>query len=161
MALPSFLATVNRYRVWSATRYLASRMALARAHAVTRSAYVALRFRPDPTDVEFQMFLDGNHNGVRTLDIDAGVDRPIGESARLSDLFPGVTIGMATGMGTDPVRIGPTNLLSFTPDGTATPGTIYVRSHDDEQLAVRVVGATARTRVMRYVRQTRAWVESF
>ena len=85
----------------------------------------------------------------------------IGESARLSDLFSGVAIGMATGMGTDPIRIGPTNLLSFTPSGTATPGTIYVRSQDDEQLAVRVVGATARTRVMRYVRETRVWVESF
>jgi hypothetical protein len=107
------------------------------------------------------MFLDGNHNGVRTLDIEAGIDRPVGESIRLSELFPGVTIGMATGMGTDPVRIGPTDLLSFTPVGTATPGTIYVRSSDDEQLAIRVLGATARTRVMRYVRETRTWVETF
>ena len=32
---------------------------------------------------------------------------------------------------------------------------------DDEQLAIRIVGATARTRVMRYVRATRAWVETF
>ena len=161
LALPSFLATMSRYRVWSATRYLAGRMAFARTQAVTRSAYVALRFSADPTDVAFQMFMDGNHNGVRTLDIEAGIDPPVGESIRLSDLFPGVTIGMATGMGTDPVRIGATDLLSFTPLGTATPGTIYVRSSDDEQLAIRIVGATARTRVMRYVRATRAWVETF
>ena len=152
---------MNRYRVWSATRYLASRMAFARTQAVTRSAYVALRFSEDPADVAFQMFVDGNYNGVRTLDIESGIDEPIGEAIRLSELFPGVAIGMATGMGTDPVRIGPTDLLSFTPLGTATPGTIYVRSPDDEQLAVRVVGATARTRVMRYVRKTRAWVDTF
>ena len=161
LALPSFLVTLHRYRVWSATRYLSSRMAWARTQAVTRSAYVALRFSADTGDVAFQMFRDGNHNGVRTVDIEAGIDRPVGESVRLSQLFPGVAIGMATGMGTDPVRIGPTDILSFTPMGTATAGTIYVRSPDDEQLAIRVVGATARTRVMRYVRRTRAWVESF
>jgi hypothetical protein len=80
---------------------------------------------------------------------------------RLSELFPGVVIGISTDVGTDPVRIGSTNLLSFSPLGTATPGTIYVRSHDGLQLAVKITGATGRTRLLRYVPRTREWVVSF
>ena len=66
-----------------------------------------------------------------------------------------------SGLGADPLRIGSSNLLSFTPFGTATPGTIYVRGRDGTQLAVRVLGATARARVLRYVPRTREWVETF
>ena len=95
---------------------------MARSYAVTRSAYVALRFTRVGDDVMFQMFLDDNHNGVRTLDIASQVDRAIGVPIRLSEMFPGVVIGISTDVGTDPVRIGSTNLLSFTPLGTATPG---------------------------------------
>ncbi|MGH9254410.1 MAG: GspH/FimT family pseudopilin [Vicinamibacterales bacterium] len=155
------LVTLDRHRAWAAARYLAARMALARSYAVTRAAHVALRFRGDSSDIVFQMFLDDNHNGVRTLDIASQVDRPIGAPARLSDLFPGVIIGISTDLGTDPVRIGSTDLLSFTPLGTATPGTIYVRGRDGLQLAVRVTGATGRTRVLHYVSRTRQWVEWF
>jgi hypothetical protein len=136
-------------------------MAMARSYAVTRSANVALRFRDDGADVIFQMFLDDNHNGVRTLDIASQVDRSIGAPARLSDLFPGVAIGVSADVGTDAVRVGSSNLLSFTPFGTATPGTVYVRGRDGLQLAVRVTGATGRTRVLRYVPRTRQWVDTF
>jgi len=161
IAVPQLLASLNRQRAWAAARYLAARMAAARTYAVTRSATVALRFRPSPGDVTFQMFVDDNHNGVRTLDIASRVDRPIDTPVRLSDLFPGVAIGASAEVGTDAVRIGATDLLSFTPHGTATPGTIYVRGRDGLQLAVRVTGATARTRVLRYVPHTRQWMESF
>jgi hypothetical protein len=136
-------------------------MAMARSYAVMRSAHVALRFTGRGDDVMFQMFVDGNHNGVRTLDIGSQVDSALGESARLSELFFGVVIGISTEIGTDPVRIGSTNLLSFTPIGTATPGTVYVRSRDGVQLAVKITGATGRTRLLRYVPRTREWVASF
>ena len=136
-------------------------MAMARSYAVTRSAYVALRFNSNGGDVLFQMFLDDNHNGVRTLDIGSKVDRALDSPTRLSELFPGVVIGISTELGTDPVKIGSTNLLSFTPLGTATPGTIYVRGRDGLQLAIRITGATGRTRLLRYVPRTRQWVASF
>lgn len=160
-AVPSFLTAMDRQRAWAAARYLAARMAIARTYAVTRSANVALRFVSDSRDVSFQMFLDDNHNGVRTVDIASNVDPAIGGPVRLSELFPGVVIGVSSEVGTDPVRTGSTNLLSFSPMGTATPGSIYVRSRDGLQLAVRITGATGRTRVLRYVADTQEWVESF
>lgn len=161
IAVPQVLVALDRQKAWAAARYLAARMAMARSYAVTRSAYVALRFTRLGDDVMFQMFVDGNRNGVRTLDIGSQVDLAIDVSARLSSLFPGVVIGVSTDVGTDPVRLGSTNLLSFSPLGTATPGTIYVRSREGLQLAVKITGATGRTRLLRYVPRTREWVGSF
>ena len=160
-AVPQVLVALDRQTAWAAARYLAARMAMARAYAVTRSAHVALRFSSDEGDVTFQMFLDDNHNGVRTLDIGSRVDPALDRPTRLSELFPGVVIGISTELGTDPVKIGSTNLLSFTPLGTATPGTIYVRGRDGLQLAIRITGATGRTRLLRYVPRTRQWIGSF
>jgi len=161
VAVPQFLTGLDRSRAWAAARFLAARMTAARAHAVLRSAHVALRFVEDRSGISFQTFVDDNQNGVRTGDIAAAIDRPLDAPARLRDLFPGVDIDIAPELGSDPLRIGLSNLLSFTPLGTATPGTIYVRGRDGTQLAVRVLGATARTRVLRYDPRTHDWVASF
>jgi hypothetical protein len=134
-------------------------MAMARTYAVTRSANVALRFNRDGSDATFQMFVDGNGNGVRNAEITSGVDLPLDQPVKLSDLFSDVMIAAADGE--DPIRVGSTNLLSFTPLGTATPGTIFVRGRQGLQLALRVVGATGRTRLLRYDETSAEWVDSF
>jgi hypothetical protein len=143
----------------AAARYLGGRMVMARTYAVTRSANVALRFTPTDSDATFQMFVDGNGNGVRTADITGGVDRPLDQAVTLSDLFSGVMIAAADGA--DPIQIGSANLMSFTPLGTATPGTIFVRGREGLQLQLRVVGATGRTRLLRYDEESGDWVDSF
>ena len=78
----------------------------------------------------------------------------------LSSLFTGVVVGAPDG--SNPVRLGGSNLLSFTPLGTATAGTVYVRG-TGLQLAIRIFGATGRTRVVRHDSSTAAdvWVDSF
>jgi len=161
VAVPQFLAGVDRSRAWAAARYLAGRMHAARAHAVLRSAHVALRFVDDRSGISFQTFVDDNQNGVRSTDIAAAIDRPLDAPTRMSELFSGVDIAIDPDLGSDPIRIGPSNLLSFTPLGTSTSGTVHIRGRDGTQLAVRVLGATARARVLRYDPRTRDWVESF
>ena len=133
-------------------------MALARTHAVRRSQVVAIRFQWDGSDATFRTYADGNTNGVRNADIAAGIDSPIDEPVKLSSLFGGVVIGARDDE--DPVRLGSSDLLSFTPLGTATPGTIYVRGKS-LQLAIRIFGATGRTRLLRYDPATSEWVDSF
>ena len=161
IAVPQSLVTLDRARAAAAARYLASRMAMARSHAVMRSAHVALRFDEGRSGIAFRMFVDGNHNGVRTSDIASDVDPPLDAPARLADLFPGVAIAVSGEAGSDPLRIGSSNLLTFTPIGTATSGSIYVRGRDDSQFAVRILGATGRVRVQRYAQRSRAWVDAF
>ena len=56
------------------------------------------------------------------------------------------------------MRIGRSRILTFTPIGTATSGTLYLRGRGSIQFAVRVLGATGRTRVLRYDARLRKWV---
>lgn len=161
IAIPPSLATVDRARATAAARYLASRMAMARSHAVMRSSNVALRFDEDQAGITFRMFVDGNRNGVRARDILTRVDPPLDTPASLSDLFPGVAIAVSGEAGSDPLRIGSSNLLSFAPLGTATSGSVYVRGRRGSQFAIRILGATGRVRVQRYQSSTGTWVDAF
>ena len=161
MAIPSILAGIDRARAAAAARYMAQQCGAARLQAVTRTAVVALRFRERQGEYEIEMFVDRNRNGVRTADIESGIDILVKPAERLSTSFPGVRIGIAPelGIGDDPVRVGASGLLSFTPLGTATAGSIYIVGKDRSQFAVRVLGATARTRLQQYDAARRVWVD--
>ena len=161
IAVPQSLVTLDRARAAAAARYLASRMAMARSHAVMRSAHVALQFDEGESGITFRMFVDGNHNGVRTSDIASDVDSPLDAPARLSDLFPGVAIAVAGEAGSDPLenRLEQPPLLHAARYGDARFD--LVRGRDGSQFAVRVLGATGRVRVQRYVPRTRTWVDAF
>jgi Tfp pilus assembly protein FimT len=158
-AIPQLLVGLDRSRAIAAARYLAQQCAIARFQAVGQGRYVAIRFTPAGSDYVAQMFGDGNRNGVRAADIAAGVDGPLRAAVTLSAEFSGARIALdsALGLGVDPIRLSGTTLLSFSPAGTATAGTVYVLGRDGTQFAVRVLGATGRTRVLRYDRATNAW----
>lgn len=160
ITVPQVLVGIERARAVAGSRYVAQQCGVARFQAVGKARYVAVQFTPDGDDHAMQMFVDGNRNGVRTVDIADGVDRSLSAQESLSASFPGVRIGLdpALGLGSDPVRLSGTTLLSFSPDGTATAGTIYILGRDGTQLAVRVLGATGRTRILRYERATAKWV---
>ena len=170
MGIPLLLTGLDEYRTASAARYLAGRFRLARASAVRRSATVALRFQDSGGIVRYAEFLDGNRNGVRTADIARGVDRRLTDFEAIGDHFPGVTFGFQPGVPAigetsvawgdrDPLQIGRSGIMSFTSDGCATSGTLYLRGRRTTQFAVRVLGATARTRVLKFEPVSRAWIE--
>lgn len=158
LALPVFDHAVDDLRTASAARYVAGRIQSARIEAVKRGAAVAIRFQPALGDYTFTDVVDGNGNGVRTADIAAGIDRESGAPDRLGLKFGGVRFGLSSGVpeadgsattNTDGVRIGSARILTLSPDGTATSGTLYIRGRR-AQYAVRVLGVTARTRVLAY-----------
>ena len=151
VAVPISLAGVHRSRGWAGARFVASRLVQARAQAVGRGASIAVRFAGAGDGITMASFLDGNRNGVLTRDIDDGTDRPLEAPVPLASLFPGVVITDETAP----------HLFSFSPDGTATGGSVYVRSRDGSRFAVRVLGATARVRIERYVTARDAWVEGW
>lgn len=159
IAAPRLLASTDRSRGLIAARYLAARMALARAQAVSRSAVIGLRFEPTSRGIAFSVIQDGNRNGVRTRDIQLQIDRVIEPAILLSDVFPGADIGLVPrAPAPEAVQIGGTSIMSFTPTGTSSSGSIYIRGRDGTQWTVRVLGATARARVLRWVRATGEWV---
>lgn len=155
MAIPQLLAGVDRSRTYAAARFLASQLALA------RGANVGCQFADDGGLTALTMYVDGNDNGVRTRDIEAGIDRPIQTPIRLGEAFPGVSFQLeAGGMSAGAVQFGASRIVSFTPAGTATAGTAYLRGRDGSQFAVRVLGASARTRVLRYDERRQEFLEA-
>lgn len=166
IAVPMTTSALDDVQTGAAARYVAGRVLNGRMEALKRASTVALRFEPSGADYVFAAFLDGNDNGIRTADIRSGVDTPMGAVERLSDNFPGVRFALRPdlpdadglrGRGTDGVRIGASRLLSTTADGTATSGTLYLAGRR-AQYAVRVLGATGRTRVLKLDPGTGAWV---
>lgn len=159
-AIPLAHSSVDRSRTAGAANYVAGRMAMARFEAVRRSAYVAIRFIERSDGYWLQTYVDGNRNGVLTSDIGRGLDPPISADERLDYHFSGVAFGIqanVTGIdpgqpfnANDPVQIGSSTLLSFSPTGSSTSGTLFIRGLRGNQFAVRVLGATGRTRILEF-----------
>lgn len=166
LSVPATTGVLDEVRTGMAARYLEGRILSARAAAVRRSAHIALRFEATDSDYRVSEYLDGNGNGVRSAEIAARIDPELAVPQRIGHLFPGVTFGLLPGLpdvdgaratGTDGVRIGVSRLLTLGPDGTASSGTLYVRGRRG-QYAVRILGATGRTRVLRFHPGTMGWV---
>ena len=166
-AIPLTHSNVDRSRAAAAARYVAGRMAMARFEAVRRSAHVAIRFVERADGYWLQAFADGNRNGVLSGDISGGVDAPITIDERLDYHFSGVRFGIqanVTGIdpgpfnAADPIQIGSSALLSFNPNGSSTSGTVFLHGLRGNQFAVRVLGATGRTRILEFNFGTGAWL---
>lgn len=153
----------------AAARYFASLLHTVRAEALARGVHVALVFQSSPRDFRFAMFADGNWDGVRGADITAGIDRQVSAWVRLGDQFSGARFGIVPGA-TDPesgaalegspLKIGGSGVLSFGPGGGTTSGTLYVRGPAREQYAIRLLGSTGRSRVLRFSVADRRWLPS-
>jgi type II secretory pathway pseudopilin PulG len=161
VGVPVLAQAASDARAQNAARYLAMKVMVARLEAVRRGTHVALRFEPDAAGFRFTTYVDGNANGVRASDIASGADHALAASDALRDHFgdadlrvafsvPGIDGGPALVMGGDPVRLGASTLLSWSPRGSSTSGTLYVAGPRGPQWAVRVFGATGRVRVLRF-----------
>ena len=160
VTIPQVTTGLERARARAAGRYLTSQMALARMQAVGRGAVVALRFQQEAEGIRLSVVVDGNRNGVLRRDIDSGIDRTIQPPVRLEELFPGVIVGVPS-ESDNAVQLGGTEILSFTPAGTATSGSVYLLGRDASRLAVRVLGATGRVRLQQFDPRSGSWVDTF
>ena len=166
-AVPESLTALGDYRASGAARYIAARIARVRMEAVARSADVGLRFTRTGSDYQYAVYVDGNRNGVRSRDIQRGVDREIAAAERLADQFPGVDFGLLPGLppvdaggappGTDPIKLGAGNLLTFSAQGTSSSGSVYLRGQGTAQYVIRVFGETGRTRILKYDARSGQW----
>jgi type II secretory pathway pseudopilin PulG len=167
MAAPDLVAGIDDYRTAGAAHYMAARLQRARMEAVMRSRAVAIRFEPAGGGrYGFAIYTDGNRNGILAVDIARGVDRKIGTAEFLADTFAGADFGTLPGLppvepggpppGNDPIRLGAGSIATFTPLGTATPGSMYIRGRH-AQYAIRIFGETGKTRVQRFNTRTRQW----
>lgn len=166
-AVPLAHGSVERSRVAGAAGYVAGRLAVARMEAVRRSAHVAIRIVQTSGGYSLRSFVDGNANGVLTRDIASGVDAAISAEERLEHHFSGIAFCILPNVSavdraemletSDPIQIGPTSLVSFNPAGSSTSGTLFVCRASGNQFAVRLLGITGRSRVLRFDFGDRQW----
>ena len=167
VAIPQMLAGIDDYRTAGAVRYMSTRIGRVRMEALARSANVALRFSTTPAGFSYTAYVDGNGDGVKTHDISQSIDWALGPPERLSDNFSGIDFGTLPGLpavdsgssppGTDPIKLGSSNLLSFSPLGTSSTGSLYIRGRGTAQYVIRVMGETGRVHVLRFSARTRQW----
>jgi hypothetical protein len=50
----------------------------------------------------------------------------------------------------DPIQIGQSTVMSFSPNGSSTAGSVYIRGANLNQFAVVLSGATARSRIFHF-----------
>ena len=166
VALPQTVASLDDFRAAGAARYVSGRLYRARMLAVMRSARVAVQFSRTERGYVFTEYQDGNRNGVLTREIASGIDRRLGQPESLRDNFKGIDFGTLSGLppidpggtapGADPIRLGASSILTFTPSGTSSTGTLYICGRD-AQYAVRIFGDTGKSRLLKFDRRAGRW----
>jgi len=160
IAVPQLLIAADNYRTLAAVRYVSTRLQLTRAEAIARNANVAVRFLQSGSSYECAVYQDGNGNGVLARDIQRRVDPEIHAAERLSSQFSGVEFGVLPGLppadpagsapGADPIKLGASNIVSFSSMGTATSGSLYILGPRQTQYAIVIFGETGKTRILKY-----------
>lgn len=172
MTVPSILRISGQWRLRLAAEEVVGTMRLARALAVRRCMNVALKFRPRPGGhATYALYRDADGDGVLSRDIDLGIDLMVAPPQRLELIGKQVRFGFPPGLlardpasprkwvrnGDDPIRFNNSNLASFGPLGTATPGTVFLTDGQRGLAAVRVTGRTGRVKVVVYDFEEEVW----
>jgi type II secretory pathway pseudopilin PulG len=158
LAVPATAAALDRANVRHAAAFVATTLRSAREHAVRTHRSTALVFDASGGRWTFRVCVDDNGNGVRHADLSAGSDHCLDGVIDVGRRFPHAAIGVDAALtgpdgsppGADPVRFGASDMASFSPVGSATPGTVFLQSAGGAQYAVRVGNMTGRTRVLRF-----------
>lgn len=166
LAVPFTAQAADSTEARAAAAYLAGRVRQARLQALSGNRGTALLF--DSVDGQWVMrrCVDGNGNGVRRADITSGRDSCDSGGQHLTFLFPGINLGLAADVpgveeppgNTSGVRFGRSGMVSCSPAGHCSAGTLYLRSEGGQQFSVRVAGVTGRTRLLRFDPGTRVWM---
>jgi hypothetical protein len=156
--------------VTAAARELAQEMARLRSEAIASRRNVAMRLTWTEGRYVYAFYADGDGDGVRSDDIASGRDRLLGSPRDLPSRYEGVDFGLLDapipevppGPGTlppasDPVRFGRSDIITFTPRGTSSSGTLYVSDGTGVVSAVVLFGGTGRIRIWRFDRARWTW----
>jgi prepilin-type N-terminal cleavage/methylation domain-containing protein len=171
VALPAAAMLRDGGRAAAGARTMATILSSQRWKSVAGHRVRGLQFRKGGNGWSWREVADGNGNGLRSAEILRGVDPVLTPDDALELRVPDVTLGFPPGgpypeappgtdtlsAGDDPVRFGRSDLVSFSPVGSASSGTLYVTDGRRGLFAVVLYGPTARLRVWRFILEERRW----
>jgi len=174
VALLGFPAAADRLaaaRASAAAREMALTLHALRWRAVASSASHGLLFDRDALGWFWIVVRDANGNGLSTAEVRSGTDPTLSGPHRFEDVVAGIVPGFPpapripsipprsgalSNLG-DPVQFGSSNLVSFSPLGSASSGTIYLTDGRHALRAVVLFGPTGRVRVWRFDTREGRW----
>ena len=167
-AVPSWMTLRRRAAVRSAAGEIRTIFHETRARAIAQANHSGLRFTRNGSQWQFAVYDDGDADGVRNDDIASRVDRCVTPPRHLFNQPQLVSIGLLPQEIRDPdgdrlrptdtpIQFGRSAICSFSPMGSSTSGTIYLTDDGGSLYAVRVYGATAKIRLLRYEPALRRW----
>jgi Tfp pilus assembly protein FimT len=170
IAAPLCSAALSRARVTTAAAEMGQTFARLRAEAIAGRRRVGLRFKTVAGRTSFTVYADADGDGIRADDIANGTD-PVLEAERdLRSRYEGIDFGMldeaipdvppqsgSLPPGSDPIRFGSADTVTFTPWGTASTGTLFISDGRDTVVAVVLYGRTGRIRTWRLDRSAGQW----
>ncbi len=171
VALPAAAYVRNAGRAAAGARYLATEFQAERWRSVSVRKSRGFFFEKTGRGWVWHVVEDGNGNGLRTSEVRRGVDRTLSGPHRLEDRIESVGPGFPPGgpfpkippetgpipdTG-DPVQFGGSDLVSFSPIGSSSSGTLYLTDGREALYGIVLFGPTVRVRVWRYDRRAGRW----
>ncbi len=152
--MAAFQASARRQAAGAEIRQAINRL---RFEALHRGVAVGAVLSDRDGEPWFQIFVDGNANGVTAADRSAGIDKPLGPPERLS---PEVRLRLARPPG---MRDGDAitfrgDTLTFSPLGSFSNGTLYL-GDGREFLRARLNGTSGALRIERWLPAKERWQE--
>ena len=153
-ALPRLATTLHEHRLRGAAIHLRTLFRQVRARAAAEARYIGVVFDEVDGDPIYSIYADGNANGIRRADIRSGIDARIREPYRISETYPGVRYGSLPAGAAAPffpaLRIGRSKIVSSSPIGASTSGTVFLSNQYEIVYCVVILGSTGRVRIARY-----------
>ena len=172
IGLPRLIAAAGGVTVRLAADEVLMALRETRIVGLRLGTYVGVKFRSDADgNVTYTLYRDGDGDGIRTADIESGVDPALGVPRRLQHFGRTVRFGFPPGPPPrdpgdlsrrldrldDPIRFNRSDIASFSPLEGATPGTVYLTDGERRLAAVRVTGRTGRVRILVYDPDRQVW----
>jgi prepilin-type N-terminal cleavage/methylation domain-containing protein len=171
LGLPPLLESTDDLRLKMAAGEIAGVLRSSRSFALRYNANVAVKFDTQQAGiVTFALYRDGNGNGVLNQDITSGKDPQVMPPQSLKFLGNDVGFGFPPGPPPrdpstgapmdrldDPIRFNDSDLASFSPLGTATPGSVYLCNGRGHLMVVRLLDRTGKVSTLTYNSKTQKW----
>jgi prepilin-type N-terminal cleavage/methylation domain-containing protein len=170
VAAPNLGESRRTFDLQRVTRQIAQDGLRCRMEALTSYRNVGLVFAEDHGRPYYTMVMDGDGDGISRADFLRGIDKAIGPKVWVEFLSGGTHLGVPPGWRVpDPggrgvlpsagLRLGLSNIISFSEQGHATACSVYFNDGIDRVLAVRIGSDWGRLRVLQWRRGWREWVE--
>jgi prepilin-type N-terminal cleavage/methylation domain-containing protein len=170
--VPPLIRCATALRLHLAADEVVAALRGSRSLAIRLGANVAVKFRPQADGfATWAVYRDGDGDGVLSRDITSGVDPQVVPPRRLEQLGRRMHFGFPQGRTArdpgdpshllhpddDPIRFNSSDMASFGPLGTSTPGSLYLTDGQSDLVAVRVFGRTGKVKVIVYDFEQQIW----